>query len=166
MRHRSTVLAAALIAALATTGCEPPGTAKPAPTDWVKVANRDMNCFGVAAEVVGGVDEYDIDQDRIPDQFVTMRCKPAAGSRTQPGQLEVFKGGTPRGNPTRLAVIVHHSQRLLLTGCVTFAGLQAFTRGETGETTAVWGAHWIPDGKKKSLVGYEYKNRSQLAGCD
>ncbi|MFI7540764.1 hypothetical protein [Actinoplanes sp. NPDC049599] len=166
MRHRSIVLAASLLAALTTTGCEPPGTREPAATDWRKVADRDLNCPGGAAEVFGGVDEYDIDQDRILDQFVTMRCRTAAGSPAAPGQLEVFKGGTAPDNPTRLAVIVHHGQNLRLTGCVTFAGLEAFTRGANGETTAVWGAHWVAAGKKKRLAGYEYRNPGQLAGCD
>jgi len=63
-------------------------------------------------------------------------------------------------------VIVHVSQELRLTGCVTFADLEAFTRGENGETTAVWGARWIATGKTKALTGYRYDNPSQLAGCD
>ena len=88
------------------------------------------------------------------------------GAPAGPGQLEVFKGGTPRDNPTRLAVIVHTSMNLRLTGCVTFAGLEAFTRGENGETTTVWGAHRTTKGKKKVLEGYVYKEPSQLAGCD
>ena len=166
MRHRSTVLAAALLATLAVTGCEPPGSAPPDEVDWPRVAGRDLNCADDTVEVVGDVDRYDIDQDGEPDHFVTMRCKRADGSRTEPGQLEVFKGGTPRDNPARLAVIVRNWQEFQLSGCVSFAQGKAYTRGVDGETEAVWGAHYVSVGKTKRVVGFRSDDTAQIAGCD
>ncbi|GAA2714228.1 hypothetical protein [Actinoplanes palleronii] len=159
MRLRSSVLTAAVIAALTMTGCDD------AAPDWPRVAGRDLNCANDTVEVVGKVVDYDIDRDGTEDHFVTMRCTTGEGAATQPGQLEVFRGGTPADNPARLAVIVRNWQNLQLSGCMTFNGEQAFTSGTDGRTTVVWAARWNPGAKPQRLEVTKWPDPGQLAGC-
>jgi hypothetical protein len=163
MRSRSTVLVAVLLTALTTTGCEQAGAS--APPDWPTVAGRDLNCATEPALLIGDVDTYDIDRDGTPDFFVTMQCPSADGSRSEPGQLEVFRGGTPRENPVRLTVVVHNWQHYHLTGCVGFAHGKAFTRGTKGGTEVVWGARQVTKGKRKQVEGFAAKDEDDVTGC-
>jgi hypothetical protein len=165
MRDRPTILAIVLIAALATTGCGPGDPAESGPIDWPRVAARDLNCANDTVKLIGSPDTGDIDGDGTADFFVTMRCTSPEHPDDAPGQLEVFKGGTPRDNPTRLAVIVRNWENYQLTGCVSLTEGKAYTRATKDGTAIVRGAQLVPHGKQKRVEAFDSGNRDQIAGC-
>jgi hypothetical protein len=159
MRHRSPLFAAALIAAFAA-GCTPLGRADLRGVDWATVAGPDLNCQGDTVNVIGA-DYHDIDEDNIDEAFVTMQC---AADDKAPGQLEVFQGGTPRDNPTRISVVVHESQSIRLGSHVMFVGDQVFAKGVVvgSHHTRVVTASWQGKDKKRR---YTPTDAVAMPGC-
>ena len=162
MRRRSPALLAALVAALAVTGC--PAAASPdEPTDWPGVAGRDLNCADDRAGLVEPVGNYDIDGDGVADQFVTMRCRAHGDAGPEPSQLEVFRGGSSRDNPARMAVIIRNRQGLRFDGCLSFVGRQVFIPAVERGKRVVWVASW--NGKEKRMKTERHVDSAPITGC-
>ena len=162
MRRRSPALLAALVAALAVSGCSAYLTPDE-PIDWLSVAGRDLNCDDDAVELVAPVADYDIDGDGVADQFVTMRCRPHGDAGPEPSQLEVFRGGSSRDNPARMAVIIRNRQGLRFDGCLSFVGRQVFIPAVERGKRVVWVASW--NGKEKRMKTERHADSAPITGC-
>jgi hypothetical protein len=96
--------------------------------DWPAIAGQDLNCPENVVRV-GTPLFHDVSGDGKAEAFVTMRCVTAGRPQPEPGQLEVFAGGSDPKNPTRVAVMVRNSDGIVLDGCVLFAGTRVITAG-------------------------------------
>jgi hypothetical protein len=162
----SPVLAVILLTLLAA-GCDNGGkSAVPADPDWRVVAARDLNCADDKIEVLADHDDSDVNTDRTPDHIVTMRCVSADRAHPQPGQLEVFAGGSPVANPTRLGVLVRNWQHLQVSGCVAVTGGVIYAEVvDTQGLPRVWASHWTGSGTDRRLVGAPSTDWTQVSGC-
>ncbi|MGW0754434.1 LppP/LprE family lipoprotein [Streptomyces sp. NPDC002587] len=88
-----------------------PKTASPASAaglagvDWTKVID-DIDCLaaGNRGIEVLGTKQADVRGKGVRDTFVWFDC--VHGASTWPGQLEVFDGSSPAGDPRRIAVLI------------------------------------------------------------
>ncbi len=135
------------------------------PTDWPGVAGRDLNCADDRAGLVEPVGNYDIDGDGVADQFVTMRCRARKGAGPEPGQLEVFRGGSPRDNPKRMAVLVRNEQGLQLSGCLSFVGDKVFIPAVDDGKRVVLVASWDTTSAGRQLTVTRYTRSASVPGC-
>jgi hypothetical protein len=154
-----------LTTGLLATGCGGPSkAAAPLTPDWPKVAGRDLNCASDQVEKVADLDDSDINDDGTPDHFVTMRCSSA--DHAQPGQLEVFAGGSPVADPVRLGVLVRNWQGNQLTGCVAVVHGVVYAPGTDAHgVRSIWASHWVGSGTDRRLTGERTMAWNQVPGC-